>query len=423
MKSILNKRDTFFSLIFVLSLTFSLFGQNQQFKEFKGVVKDSDTRKPLVFADLSIEGTNISTITNTEGEFLLKVPEAYLSNTLQVSFLGYETKTMPITSLKQDDNTIYLTTKVTQLSQVNINMPKSALKLVQEMLKRKGNNYFSNSTIMTAFYRETIKKRRKNASLSEAVIEIYKTPYNNAKNDVVKLIKARKNTNYSRLDTVALKLQGGPYNTVYTDLIKYPRFVFDENNLSEYHFSFAPTTQINNRLVYVVNFEPQPYVSVPLYYGKLFIDAETFALVSAIYNLNVENRELASEMFVKRKPKKVKVYPTEVAYRADYRIANGKWYFGYSNVRLTFKINWKHKLFNSVYTLSSEMAVTDWQTNTTGQAPKGKERLKPSVILADEASGFADPEFWGEYNIIEPEKSIESAIKKISRQLKRSQSK
>ena len=45
--------------------------------------------------------------------------------------------------------------------------------------------------------------------------------------------------------------------------------------------------------------------------------------------------------------------------------------------------------------------------------------LKPSVILGDEASGFSDPEFWGEYNIIEPEKSIESAIKKISKQLKR----
>ncbi|HLT52097.1 MAG TPA: hypothetical protein VKZ93_09060, partial [Arenibacter sp.] len=52
--------------------------------------------------------------------------------------------------------------------------------------------------------------------------------------------------------------------------------------------------------------------------------------------------------------------------------------------------------------------------------PKYKDRLKTSVILGDEAIGFSDPDFWGEYNIIEPEKSIESAIKKIQRQLKRS---
>jgi hypothetical protein len=28
---------------------------------------------------------------------------------------------------------------------------------------------------------------------------------------------------------------------------------------------------------------------------------------------------------------------------------------------------------------------------------------------------LADPDFWGEYNIIEPEKSIETAIRKIQR--------
>jgi len=46
--------------------------------------------------------------------------------------------------------------------------------------------------------------------------------------------------------------------------------------------------------------------------------------------------------------------------------------------------------------------------------------MKSTIILNDEALGFADPDFWGEYNIIEPEKSIESAIKKIQRQLRKS---
>ena len=122
-------------------------------------------------------------------------------------------------------------------------------------------------------------------------------------------------------------------------------------------------------------------------------------------------------LFVK-KPRRVKVYPTEAAYRVNYRIKDGKWYYGYSNISLTFKVNWEGKLFNSVYTLQSEMAVTDWEQNTTGMS-KPKDYLKPTVIFADEASGFSDPEFWGEFNIIEPEKSIESAIKKISKQIKK----
>ena len=62
------------------------------------------------------------------------------------------------------------------------------------MLERGGDNYFTNNTTMTAFYRETIKKRRTNASLSEAVIEIQKQAYNNKKRDAVSVVKVRKNT-------------------------------------------------------------------------------------------------------------------------------------------------------------------------------------------------------------------------------------
>ena len=73
--------------------------------------------------------------------------------------------------------------------------------------------------------------------------------------------------------------------------------------------------------------------------------------------------------------------------------------------------------------MTAEMAVTDWEKNLEGKFPKPNERIRKSIILSDEAIGFSDPDFWGEYNIIEPEKSIEAAIKKIQRQLKRTKKK
>ena len=87
---------------------------------------------------------------------------------------------------------------------------------------------------------------------------------------------------------------------------------------------------------------------------------------------------------------------------------------------LTFIVDWKGKLFNSKYTLNSEMAITDWNLDNNTISSNENKRLRPSSILQDEVSGFTDPEFWGEYNIIEPEKSIESAIRKISRHLDKS---
>ena len=389
------------------------------FKQYKGEVIDSQTKAPLVFASVALEGTNISTVTNTEGDFLLKIPESTSEGNVLISFLGYRTKIIPLNQLRPNKNKIDLDVYVTQLAEVDVTIPRSAENLVRETLQRKGENYFSDPTLMTAFYRETIKKRKRNVSLSEAVVNIYKTPYTSSRRDAVQLYKARKSTDYSKLDTVALKLQGGPFNALFVDIMKYPEYIFASERIEDYRFSFDRSTRINDKLIFVVNFEQRPEVQEPLYRGKLFIDAERKILTSAIYSLNITNKAMASRMFVRRKPKNASVYPNQVAYRVDYREKDGRWYYGYSNVLLEFKIDWDRKLFNSVYSMTAEMAITDWEKNTSGDFPKNKERIKSNIIMSDEAIGFSDPDFWGEYNIIEPEKSIESAIKKIQRQLRR----
>ena len=400
----------------------SLCAQEVNYKEYSGEILDSDTKKPLVFATLTVEGSNISTITNTEGEFSLKIPNGNTALNVVISFLGYKTIQLPIAQFDNENNKVFMTESVLKLSEVNVSMPKDAETLVRETLRKKGENYINDPTVMTAFYRETIKKRNKNVSLSEAVVNIYKAPYSSYKRDELKLFKARKSTDYNKLDTLALKLQGGPFNTLYVDLVKYPDYIFTDTSIDNYDFSFDSSTRVNDKLIYVVNFQQKAEVVDPYYKGKLYIDAENKILTSAIYSLNITNREMAAQMFVRKKPRNADVWPTEVAYRVDYREKDGKWYYGYSNVFLEFKIDWDKKLFNSVYSMSCEMAITDWEKNLNNKQLNPKERVRSSIILSDEAVGFADPDFWGEYNIIEPEKSIESAIKKIQRQLKKTKS-
>jgi len=393
--------------------------QETPFNQYKGEVLDEDTRRPLVFATLSLEDSNVSTVSNTEGEFSLKIPKNVVEGNVKVSFLGYKTRLIPLSKFTSENNQIFMKVSVLELTEVNLSIPKDARALVLETLKRRGENYFDDPTLMTAFYRETIKRRKKNVSLSEAVVNIYKTPYDSDRKDAMQLYKARKSTDYSRLDTVALKLQGGPFNALLVDLMKYPEYIFTPETIEDYSFNFERSTRENGKLLYVVEFEQKEAIIEPMYKGKLYIDADKKVLQSAVYALNITDKDIASKMFVRRKPRNAKVYPTEVAYRIDYREKNGKWYYGYSNVLLEFKINWDKKLFNSVYSMTCEMAVTDWEKNLSGKLPKTKERMKSSIILSDEAIGFADPNFWGEYNIIEPEKSIESAIRKIQRQLKK----
>jgi len=412
-------RSLLVTALILVAFCSTSFGQEGNFKEFSGEILDKTTKKPLIFATLTLENSNVSTITNTEGKFLIKVPESVVNRTIAISFLGYKTLTLPLSQFKEGNNRLFMTESVTELAEVNIRVPKDAEALVRETLKKRGENYISEPTVMTAFYRETIKKRRKNVSLSEAVVNIYKTPYTSKKTDALKLYKARKSTDYSKLDTVALKLQGGPFNALFVDMVKYPDYIFTNESISYYNFSFVSSTRVNDKLIYVIQFDQKPEIIDPLFSGKLYIDAEKKILTSAIYSLNITDKKLAARMFVRKKPRNANVWPTEVAYRVDYREKDGKWYYGYSNVLLEFKVDWDKKLFNSVYSMSCEMAITDWEKNIDNAIPKSKERIKSSIILSDEAIGFADPDFWGEYNIIEPEKSIESAIKKIQRQLRR----
>jgi len=414
----ISKRSVLLSFVLCFA-TMLLMAQNA-FTEYKGVVLDANSQKPLESVNLTVKNTNISTVTNTEGEFVLKVPVATKEGVVVFSYLGYQTREVNLEGFPSEQSRIMLSQTVTELAPVKVTGFSSAEALVRMVFQNKRKNNLDRPVLMTAFYRETIKRRNRNVSLTEAVVDLYKRSYLNRSRDIMKLNKARKVTDYRRLDTVAFKLQGGPFSTLYLDIMKYPEYIFTDETIPEYTYTFGRPTTVNDKLVYVVNFDKKHGDDFPGYSGKLYIDEKSLALTSAVYALDIRNKRKASSMLVRKKPRDVLVIPTNVAYKVNYKEKDGKWYYSYSKADLTFKVNKKHKLFNTTYSVSSEMAITDWEM-TSPDKNKGllKDRLRPSVIIADAISGFSDPDFWGPYNLIEPDKSIESAIAKIQRKLRR----
>ena len=65
--STIHFKALFLSLFCIIALgsssnLFAFQDENDSFKEYKGKVVDSESRKPLIFADIAATGTNISTI-------------------------------------------------------------------------------------------------------------------------------------------------------------------------------------------------------------------------------------------------------------------------------------------------------------------------------------------------------------------------
>ena len=110
-----------------------------QFKQYKGIVVELDSRKPLGFATLTLEGTNLSTVANSDGEFSFKVPVAQTGGNVVVNFLGHREKVISLSTLKPDKNRIELELLTVTLGTVNIH-PRDPDMLMRSILSRRGVN-------------------------------------------------------------------------------------------------------------------------------------------------------------------------------------------------------------------------------------------------------------------------------------------
>jgi hypothetical protein len=385
----------------------------------KGKVIDVETRNPLVFATVAVMETNVAIVTNIDGEFTLKIGETVTSKNLEVTFLGYKNKVIPISELKDNGakNVIELEAAPIPIKEIVVK-PLDPYEIVKKAIFNISKNYSDVPNLMTAFYRETIRKNRTYVSIGEAVVEIFKAPYfNDARYDGARIYKGRKSADVQKMDTVLFKLQGGTVSVLQLDIVKNTESVLTKEAMEYYNYSISGVIEIDNKPHYVIDFIQKPSVDIPLFMGSLFINMETYGITEVEFGFNLQNKEAAASIFIRKKPVGMKVIPEVATYRTKYREQDGKLYFAYSRAEVKFKVDWSKRLFNTYYTTMSEIAVTD-RTDKEVIKFAREDKIKYSDVFTDKVSAFADKEFWGDYNVIEPDQSIESAIRKLSKKLK-----
>ena len=128
---------------------------------------------------------------------------------------------------------------------------------------------------------------------------------------------------------------------------------------------------------------------------------ERLAFTRIELSLDMSDKDKATRTMLVRKPMGVRFKPKELSCVVDYRYTDGITRISY--LRNTFKFNcdWKKRL-----------AVTDSES----------ENVKPIVsrnsfdshdAYYDKVEYFMDPEYWSNYNIIEPSESLDKAIRKL----------
>jgi hypothetical protein len=273
-------------------------------------------------------------------------------------------------------------------------------------------NYSSIPEIQIGFYRETSKQNDDYIVISEAVLKIFKAAYDkNLRNDQVSVYKNRKSPFVKTMDTVLYKLQGGIYNSLMIDLAKHPASFISEDYFDTYDYKFEGLAQYDKGLVYVIAFDQRPNVAYPLYKGKIYIDKESLAFVKAEFGISPVGLEYATSILVKKSSSKIKAKVLGANYLVSYSNVEDVWKLHHVREEIKIRVRKKFSFFNSTYHSVSELVITDSDTTSVNRF-RSYDLIKPNQVFADVRESY-DESFWGKFNFLPPEETLEEAYSKI----------
>ena len=389
-----------------------------------GKIIDSSDGHSLAFASVTHIVSGVSNVSNSEGFFSLKLPmEVLPEDEIRVSFLGYVTATLRVEDFSESspDKPYGI-----QLPPVSFTLDPAVIRsidpldLFNEAYDKVKDNYPSVTTGMTAFYREIIRRQSgRYLTLSEAVIDINKASYTSFQSDRARIFKGRASTDYRAADSILIRFRGGVVAALDMDNVKNPfAGVWLREVERHYRFAMGEPVLRDGLFFYVVTFTQIDGSEEILYSGRLYIESGSLAIGRIELSLNVKGREeKAAGIMVVKRPPDTRFYITKADYAVNYKRFGDTWYYDYSLMRINLSSRKGKSFFRNNYVITGEMAVT-----AHNEAPArigADERIRFKDFLSEKVGDFRDDDFWGDYNVIEPDKSIDAVIRRIIRRLER----
>ncbi|WP_439184252.1 carboxypeptidase-like regulatory domain-containing protein [Carboxylicivirga taeanensis] len=373
----------------------------------RGTVYDQTNKKNLPLVNIAVINKPLGSITNSEGQFEIKLPRPYSGEQLAFSFLGYSTNFITVPPADTIIN-IPLSPTTVQLSEVEITY-KNPQHIIDLLIRNHNSNYFEQQALLEGFFRETIRQDEVYVQVSEAIINIIKPGYRNpASLERVRFIKGRKKNDLRSMDFIDFKLEGGPFQFSRIDIARYQDFYQADRSL--YKYTYDGIDILNDEIVYKVKFKPIHDNGDLLYNGTLYIHSQNFALVRSEFKLTNKALKSSGKTLIRKASKKIKVKPLDAVYYIDYRLFNNKWILNRVKGEIVLRINDKNQKINSLFTATSELLISHCEINEKYKL-KPSETYKSRYILADQIKE-TDEEFWKDYNIIRPDDELEKVFKK-----------
>jgi len=377
----------------------------------RGRVLDQESGSPLPHATILIEGKGMGTISNHDGVFQFRVQEPLRHASMRISYMGYKSQTFPLALVDGKNIDVLMETDYISMQEVIIRYydPET---IVREALERRPDNYSNTPVYHTSFYREGVQRNRKLLNYSEAIFKIYKSSYiDEFDTDQAVLLKSRKISDANHTDTLILKIKAGVQSALELDIIKTMPAFFDPEYLHELAFSPVDIVTRDDRSLYAIRFEQTHLEFLPIYTGIFFIDTETLALVAIEFEVHPKHIDKSRHVFLARLHRRYQVNFDRIHYTVQYQLHNGTYHLSHLRGDIHMRLRSRSRLFSSNYHAFLEMALFHIDTEEVRRFSR-RETFRTQEIFVDQKLEY-DYAFWGEYNIIPPEKSVTEAFTQI----------
>ncbi|MBR1798446.1 MAG: TonB-dependent receptor [Bacteroidales bacterium] len=151
----------------------------QEYITLHGLVSDKQSRQPVPYTAILLQGTSTGTQANDRGEFALKVSS--VEGTVVFSAMGYKKATVSVKQLRKS-GIVRLEPHLLQLQEVTIKDYRTPQALIAEAVRRLPDNYHTDTTIGTWFARDWRMLDTTLYLFDESVVDMLRFGYNTHSN-------------------------------------------------------------------------------------------------------------------------------------------------------------------------------------------------------------------------------------------------
>jgi len=362
----------------------------------------TEAGEALRHATITVIGRSVGTISNDSGEFKLNIPKDFLSDTLRISFLGFENFNGTVKDIESNRNLLVkMKIKNHLLEELAIEDKRiTSTEIMDSVKKNIGKNYATNPFVLEGFFRQFSKRNDRYFELMEAAISIHDEGYPTSKVSVSK----RGETVYLRevrrfSEEKAQKKHN--VNSIFQVLINNDIRYF-KNALDSKYDSFT-VESYNDRLVYVLHSKE------PIY--QVIVDVKNYSV------LKVRLERHLGDMFISKEDQSTRNRTDYFIKNLEFRDYKGKLYLHYANYcfffsKLDKKTNKVIRNDNSCMELLVNDIVTDDFPSLRAKEKLGKHDPIESHL------GKYNKSFWDNFNIIKHSSFDLQVIEKMNHDVK-----